>query len=207
MSNKIINIGAKKSNISSNEVYKDISMTGNIIRKIKYENRYNNVFKINDNTSDNNLLTDENMNILESNTKHKTYTELYDKNAASSTAIIEYSIQINKLVNVKAIQNSLHNIFSWLPGERILNPEFGSRLYEFLYNGITQFSIEQIIVEIQKCVSQWEPRINIVNIINVSTPNNTENNTIQLDIIYTIPSLDINQYKYSYIYNKKMYNI
>ena len=45
--------------------------------------------------------------------------------------------KIEKSVNVKAIYNSLRNIFTWIPGERILLPEFGSRLRSLLYEGIT----------------------------------------------------------------------
>ena len=67
--------------------------------------------------------------------------------------------KLQKLVNVNAIKNSIHNIFSWTPGERILNPEFGSNLRKLLYEGITDFNQEQIIAEIRHSVSQWEPRV------------------------------------------------
>jgi len=33
---------------------------------------------------------------------------------------------VNNLRDITAIQNSLKNIFTWIPGERILLPEFGS---------------------------------------------------------------------------------
>jgi predicted component of type VI protein secretion system len=62
----------------------------------------------------------------------------------------------------------------------------------YLYNGITDFTSEQIMAEIRNCVSKWEPRVNIIKVINMSDINDTENNTIRLDIIYTIPSLDDN---------------
>lgn len=66
--------------------------------------------------------------------------------------------KVSKSVNVRAVRNSLHNIFTWIPGERILLPEFGSRLYTLLYEGITQLTEEQIIAEIRSCVTEWEPR-------------------------------------------------
>jgi phage baseplate assembly protein W len=47
----------------------------------------------------------------------------------------------------------LHNIFTWRPGERVLNPEFGSRLYQLLYEGIIPETEEQIVAEIRHCVS------------------------------------------------------
>lgn len=110
--------------------------------------------------------------------------------------------KLAKLVNVKAVFNSIKNIFSWTPGERILNPEFGSNLKQLLYEGITDFTSEQITAEIRRCISEYEPRVNVVKIINSSDINDTENNTIQIDIIFTIPSLSDEQFKYSYKYNQ-----
>ena len=45
--------------------------------------------------------------------------------------------KISKDVNVKAVFNSLHNIFTWITGENILIPGFGSRLRKMLYEQIT----------------------------------------------------------------------
>ena len=111
--------------------------------------------------------------------------------------------RVDKNINVKAVQNSLHNIFTWIPGERILNPEFGSILYKYLYNGITDYNTEQIMAEIRKCISEWEPRVQLEEVRNISTIDDTENNTIHLEIIYTIPSLNNEQYSYTYIYHKR----
>lgn len=110
--------------------------------------------------------------------------------------------KIDNLINIYAIKNSLHNIFTWRPGERVLNPEFGSRLYMLLYEGITPITEERIIAEIRHCVSVWEPRVQIIEVRDVSTIDDTENNTIHLEIVYVIPSLSNEQYSYSFIYNR-----
>ena len=113
-----------------------------------------------------------------------------------------YRYRISKLVNVKAVQNSLHNIFTWIKGERIINPEFGHELHRYLYQGITKYNTEQIVAEIRGCTAKWEPRVNIVNVIDASTVDDTENNTVHLEIIQTIPYLDEKQYNYSFYYNR-----
>lgn len=113
-----------------------------------------------------------------------------------------YKYRLGKLVNVKAVQNSIHNIFTWIPGERILNPEFGSRLKKYLYEGITPLTEEQVNAEIRKCITQWEPRANILSIINVGDVNDTEDNTIHLDVVFNIPELSEQQYRYSYFYKR-----
>lgn len=108
--------------------------------------------------------------------------------------------KLAKLVNVQAVLNSIHNIFTWTPGERILNPEFGNNLKKYLYEGINEFTAESITAEIRRCINEYEPRAHIVSINNVSNINDTENNTIQIDIVFTIPSLSREQFVYSYTY-------
>ena len=112
------------------------------------------------------------------------------------------NFKISKDVNVKAVFNSLHNIFTWIPGENILVPDFGSRLRKMLYEQITEYNVEQIVAEIRGVVLKYEPRVNIIKVVNVSDINDTENNTVRLDIIFTIPSLGNEQYNYSYIYKR-----
>ena len=112
------------------------------------------------------------------------------------------NFKISKDVNVKAVFNSLHNIFTWIPGENILLPDFGSRLRKMLYEQITEYNVEQIVAEIRGVVLKYEPRVNIIKVVNVSDINDTENNTVRLDIIFTIPSLGNEQYNYSYIYKR-----
>lgn len=113
-----------------------------------------------------------------------------------------YKWRVSKLVNVKAVQRSLHNIFSWIPGERILNPEFGSKLRYYLYQGITQENQSNIVSEIKYCVGTWEPRVEITKVVNASTQEDYEDNTVHLEILYKIPSLSEEQYNYSFYYNR-----
>ena len=121
----------------------------------------------------------------------KTAVDINGKNA----------FKINKSVNVQAVKNALRNIFTWVPGERILLPEFGSKLHMLLYEGITQLTEERIIAEIKGCVTEWEPRAQIVDIRNTSTVDNTEDNTICIDVVFVIPSLSNEQYIYSFTYD------
>lgn len=109
---------------------------------------------------------------------------------------------IAKDVNVKAVFNSLRNIFTWIQGERILNPDFGSKLKLYLYEGITDTNKEQIAAEVRGLCLKWEPRVNVISVRPVQSVQNDEDNTVQLDIVFTIPSLSNEQYQYSYIYNR-----
>ena len=111
------------------------------------------------------------------------------------------SFNVAKSVNVQAVRNSLRNIFTWIPGERILLPEFGSQLKMLLYEGITPLTEERIIAEIRGVILEWEPRVQIVDIRNVSNIDDTEDNTIHIEVVFTIPSLSDEQYIYSFTYD------
>lgn len=85
---------------------------------------------------------------------YTTFLLKYGSNTEPTPEIINNIInnklyKIDNLINLKAILNSLHNIFNWTPGERILNPEFGSKLHQLLYEGITPTTEELIASEIK----------------------------------------------------------
>lgn len=88
------------------------------------------------------------------------------------------SFRVTKDINVKAVFNSLRNIFTWIPGERILNPEFGSKLRLYLYEGITENNKEQIVAEIRGVCLKWEPRVNIVSVKPIRDARLDEDNTV-----------------------------
>jgi len=133
--------------------------------------------------------------------------EVYKDVSMTSYPVVKdgkLSAKVQKNVNVKAVQRALDNIFTWYLGERILLPEFGSRLRSLLYEGITPMTEERIVAEIHRCVTEWEPRASIVKIYNVSTIDDTEDNTIHLQVVFTIPGLDDEQYTYSFTYHLGM---
>jgi hypothetical protein len=74
MANKIITIGNQNDNSSkySLEVYRDISMIGYDVSKIKYINRYNCYLAVDG--YNNEFLETEDGYIIETNYKHDTYT-------------------------------------------------------------------------------------------------------------------------------------
>lgn len=49
---------------------------------------------------------------------------------------------------------------------------------------------------------RWEPRVNIISVRPVNSSTDAEDNTVRLDITFTIPSLSDKQYNYSYIYDR-----
>lgn len=126
--------------------------------------------------------------------------------AAAGARQYEWRRRVSDLVNVNAVRNSIRQIFTWVPGERIINPEFGSRLRLYLYEPITEENQERIVAEIKAAVMKWEPRVAVDRVVKVTDVSDLEENTVRLDIYYTIKGLNGRQFKYEYEYSRARYS-
>ena len=107
---------------------------------------------------------------------------------------VDPSYSVGKLVDVDAVKNAIHNIFSWIPGERILDPEFGNKVRQYLYDGITETTSEQITAEIQHAVQKYEPRAVIDIIQRIDGVDDNENNTIGVNVVWHAVGLPNKKY-------------
>ena len=64
----------------------------------------------------------------------------------------------------QAIFNSINNLFSTTPGEKILEPEFGLDLRSFLFEPITDYMASIIGEKILRGITRWEPRVQVTNV-------------------------------------------
>lgn len=110
---------------------------------------------------------------------------------------------VKQLIDINAVANSLNNIFTWTQGERVLDPEFGTNLRKVLFEGITAQNSELIRAEVRNAISKYEPRIQIQDIYDISTTDDTENNTVQMRIVYSVPTLPGQLFTYDYFALKR----
>lgn len=135
---------------------------------------------------------------MESQLRRVTEKELVDGESPSIQTVTKSQYYVDKNIDIRAVEASLNNIFTWIPGERILNPEFGSTLRKYLYEGITDSNRETIVAEIRGVCVKWEPRIRIEEIRDVTTEYDVEDNTVRLEIKYSIPSISNNIMSYQF---------
>lgn len=93
-------------------------------------------------------------------------------------------------VDESAIMNSIKNIFNTMPGEKILNPEFGLNLAQWLFEPASDFRAQEIGEAIVAGLNKWEPRINLKSVTVIADP---ENNQYQIKLAITIPQLNISK--------------
>jgi phage baseplate assembly protein W len=91
------------------------------------------------------------------------------------------------------IQNSLAILFATRMGERIMHPDFGSELEEFLFSGINQSLITYMQAVISNAILFNEPRI-IVNDVIIEQALDAEMQ-LMITIHYTVSATN-NRYNY-----------
>lgn len=69
---------------------------------------------------------------------------------------------------VHKIRESIHIILSTAKGERVMLPEFGCDLQEFVFSAINTSTVTMIKSAVEEALIRWEPRIEVSG-IDVST--------------------------------------
>ncbi len=71
------------------------------------------------------------------------------------------------------LQQAIYIILSTAPGERVMRPEFGCRIHEYIFapsNTITAAAVEN---EVRQALIRWEPRIELRDVIVTPSPSAT----------------------------------
>ena len=92
------------------------------------------------------------------------------------------------LKNSSAIARSIRNIVFTQPGEKFFNPEFGSRVSESLFEIVDEVSTIAIRDEIKSSIINYEPRVNLLDVLVNPKP---DENEMDVTIKYEIVGIDI----------------
>lgn len=95
---------------------------------------------------------------------------------------------LDDIQDAKAIINSVKNIMTTTPGQKLLNPTLGLDLRSYLFEPISSVTSFFIVSDIYESLSRQEPRINLQSATVTGDPDNSQYN---IDIIISIPNLDI----------------
>lgn len=112
-------------------------------------------------------------------------------------------IDLKTSVDEGAVMNSLKNLFNTIPGQKLLDPTYGLNLSEWLFNPASESVARSIGETIQSGVDRYEPRVNIDHIDIIV---NMEQNQYEIELIMTIPSLNIITKSYKAILDQPGFN-
>ena len=90
--------------------------------------------------------------------------------------------------DVDAVKNSLFNLFTTIPGQKILNPIYGLNLLQFVFTGITEINANLMGNLILEGIGKFEPRLEVKKIFIFP---DIENQTYEIGLRLDVPSLNI----------------
>jgi phage baseplate assembly protein W len=89
--------------------------------------------------------------------------------------------------DLDAVKNSLFNLFTTIPGQKILNPIYGLNLYQFLFTGVTDSNSRAMGTLILDGITKFEPRLQVKKIYILP---DIENQTYFIGLRLDVPSLN-----------------
>jgi phage baseplate assembly protein W len=92
-----------------------------------------------------------------------------------------------------AIKNSLTNLFTTIPGQKILNPFFGLNLTQFIFEKCDEDTANLIGNEIVNGISTFEPRVSLQQVSVIAQPDAQQYTII---ISFTVPTIGPTSYQF-----------
>lgn len=96
------------------------------------------------------------------------------------------STDIEASYDEAAIKNSLTNLFSTMPGQKLLNPDFGLNLSQFLFAPVSVTMARMIGNRIVEGIERYEPRVTVENVNVYPDPDEA---SYQIELSIKIPTL------------------
>ena len=82
------------------------------------------------------------------------------------------------------VDAALRMILSTAPGERVMRPQFGCRIWDLLFHPLDANTIGQMEQAVRDAVAQWEPRIDLEDV--AAVPDEEDVGLVRIEIAYRL---------------------
>jgi phage baseplate assembly protein W len=110
------------------------------------------------------------------------------KDLSMSFQVNPLNYDLIALKNESAIARSIRNLVLTYPGERFFNENLGSKVSRSLFENIDEISASIIKDEIENTINNYEPRVNLIDVI---VEPNYDNAEFNVTINYRIVGIDV----------------
>lgn len=110
------------------------------------------------------------------------------KDLSMSFQVNPISYDLIALKNETAISRSIRNLVLTYPGERFFNQNLGSNIGRALFENIDEISASTIRDEIENTINNYEPRVDLINVV---VDPDYDNNNFNVTINYNIVGIDV----------------
>ena len=97
---------------------------------------------------------------------------------------VDQSGSIAMTSGVDDLDSSIRMVLATAPGERLMRPRFGCRIWELLFEPINANTMGLMAVAVRDALGQWEPRIAVDDV--VISPDEAAQGRVHIDIAYTV---------------------
>lgn len=123
------------------------------------------------------------------------HLDLETESVTTGTLYREETItDVKHSLDEAAIKNSLKNLFTTMPGQKLLNPDYGLSINQFLFQPLTEDTAEEIGNRILRGIETYEPRVTVKN-VNVNL--DVEQSQYDIYLTLTIPALSNSTVKFT----------
>ena len=92
--------------------------------------------------------------------------------------------QIRMASHVDDIKQSIRIILGTNPGERMMRPDFGTGLNDFVFHPVTATTLDRIRARVEEALIDWEPRIDVERVEVTSEP--ADRAKVLIDVSYRV---------------------
>jgi len=110
------------------------------------------------------------------------------KDLSMSFQINPINYDLIAIKNETAIARSIRNLVLTYPGERFFNQNLGSKVSRSLFENIDDISASIIKDEIENTINNYEPRVNLIEVI---VDPDYDNNNFNVTVNYNIVGIDV----------------
>jgi uncharacterized protein len=84
------------------------------------------------------------------------------------------------------LDRSIRLVLLTAPGERVMRPKFGCRIWDLLFEPITPNLLGLIVEAVREAIGQWEPRVSVEQVMPV--PDENDDALVRIHIVYRVRS-------------------
>jgi phage baseplate assembly protein W len=82
------------------------------------------------------------------------------------------------------LESSIRMVLITAPGERVMRPEFGCKIWELLFEPINANTLGLMAVAVREALGRWEPRITVEDV--VVEPDRRDEGMVMIRISYLV---------------------
>lgn len=97
---------------------------------------------------------------------------------------VDHTGAIRLTSGAEDLDRSIRLVLATAPGERVMRPQFGCRIWELMFEPVTSNMLGLMAQAVRDALAQWEPRVDCDEV--VVTPDDDDASLVRIAVRYTV---------------------